>query len=173
MPVRDIVLLGDPVLREPGREVETFDDELRTLVDEMFATMVAAEGAGLAAPQVGVSLRVLVADVRQSEGEHARAALVNPRVVETGAERDKEPEGCLSIPGVREVVERPWSVVVEGVGPAGEPVRIEAEGLWARVLQHEIDHLNGVLFIDHLSPLKRRMLLKRYRKLRSEEDAES
>ncbi len=173
MPVRDIVLLGDPVLREPGREVETFDEELRTLVDEMFATMVAAEGAGLAAPQVGVSLRVLVADVRQSEGEHARAALVNPRVVESGAERDKEPEGCLSIPGVREVVERPWSVVVEGVDPTGEPVRIEAEGLWARVLQHEIDHLNGVLFIDHLSPLKRRMLLKRYRKLRSEEDADS
>ncbi len=173
MAVRDIVLLGDPVLREPAREVETFDEELQTLVDDMFATMVAAEGAGLAAPQVGVSLRVLVADVRHSEGEHARAALVNPRVVENGSELDKEPEGCLSIPGVREVVERPWSVVVEGTDPAGEPVRIEAEGLWARVLQHEIDHLNGVLFIDHLSPLKRRMLLKRYRKLRSEEDAGS
>lgn len=169
MALREIVLLGDPVLRKPAQEVEAFDQELKDLVQDLFATMGAAEGAGLAAPQVGVSLRVLVADVRQSEGEHARAALVNPRVVEPSEEVEKEAEGCLSIPGVSELVERPAQVVVEGWDPDGEPVRIEAQGLFARVLQHEIDHLDGVLFIDYLSPLKRRMLLKRYRKLREEE----
>jgi peptide deformylase len=170
MALREIVLLGDPVLRKPAQEVESFDEELQGLVEDMFATMAAAEGAGLAGPQVGISKRVLVADVRHVEGDHARVALVNPRVVETSDEAEKEAEGCLSIPGVSEVVERPYQVVVEGHDPTGEPVRIEAGGLFARVLQHEIDHLDGVLFIDHLSPLKRRMLLKRYRKLREEEE---
>jgi peptide deformylase len=170
MPVREIVLLGDPVLREPARTVETFDDDLRTLVDDLFATMAAAEGAGLAAPQVGVSRRVLVVDVRNVAGEDARVALVNPEVVAAGDEEEREPEGCLSIPGVSEIVARPAGVTVEGFDPHGEPVRIEAEGYFARALQHEVDHLNGVLFIDHLTPLKRRMLLKRYRKLREVEE---
>ena len=170
MAVREIVFLGDPVLREPTQEVETFDDELKVLVDDLFATMVAADGAGLAAPQIGVSRRVCVVDVRHAEGEHARIALVNPRVAEASADREREPEGCLSIPGVTEVVNRPARVVVEGLSPEGEPVRVEAEGLYARALQHEIDHLDGVLFVDHLTPLKRRLLLKRYRKLREQEE---
>lgn len=170
MAVREIVFLGDPVLREPTPEVEAFDDELKALVDDLFATMAAAEGAGLAAPQVGVSRRVCVVDVRHVEGDHARIALVNPRVAESSSEREREPEGCLSIPGVTEVVNRPARVVVEGLTPDGEPVRVEAEGLYARALQHEIDHLDGVLFVDHLTPLKRRLLLKRYRKLREQEE---
>lgn len=168
MAVREIVLLGDPILREEARDVEAFDDGLRDLVDDMFETMAAAEGAGLAAPQVGVPLRVLVADVRGQEGPEARTALVNPRIVEASSETDREVEGCLSIPGVSEVVTRPSRVVVEGVDPEGEPLRIEAEGLYARVLQHEVDHLDGVLFIDRVSSLKREMLLKRYRRLRAE-----
>jgi peptide deformylase len=171
MAVREIVLLGDPVLRRPAERVEAFDAELEALVDDLFASMAAAEGAGLAAPQIGVSRRVMVVDVRHTEGEEARVALVNPRVVEASSEEERETEGCLSIPGVSEVVRRPARVTVEGFGPGGEPVRVEAEGLFARALQHEVDHLDGVLFIDHLSPLKRRMLLKRYRKLRETEEA--
>lgn len=167
---REIVLLGDPVLRQKAAEIEAFDDALRTLVDEMFATMVAAEGAGLAAPQIGVSRRVLVVDVRHAEGEHARVALVNPVVVERSEQEERDTEGCLSIPGVSETVRRPFSVVITGFDPGGEPVRVEAEGLFARALLHEIDHLDGVLFIDYLSPLKRNLLLKKYRKLRAAEE---
>ncbi len=170
MAVREIVLLGDPVLRKPAEEVERFDEELQSLVDDLFTTMVSADGAGLAAPQIGVSRRVLVVDVRQVAGDHARVALVNPRVVERSDDEEKDTEGCLSIPGVSELVRRPVHIVVEGKDPFGEDVRFEAEGFYARALLHEIDHLDGVLFIDHLSPLKRRMLLKRYRKLREEEE---
>lgn len=169
MAVREIVLLGDPVLREPAAAVESFDEDLRALVSDLFATMAAADGIGLAAPQIGVPRRVLVVDVRPMAGEDARAALVNPRVVESSDEVDREAEGCLSIPGVSEVVKRPAEVVVEAADPHGEPVRIEAEGMYARALQHEIDHLDGVLFIDRISPLKRRMVLKKYRKLREAE----
>lgn len=171
MGVREIVLLGDPVLRTPASPVERFDQELEALVEDLFATMVSAEGAGLAAPQVGISKRVLVVDVRNTAGEEARVALVNPEVVDAGGEEDRDVEGCLSIPGVSEVVSRPTRVVVEGYDPSGEPLRIEAEGLYGRALQHEVDHLDGILFIDHLSPLKRRMLLKRYRKLRATEES--
>lgn len=172
MAVREIVLLGDPVLRRKAEEVEAFDDDLRALVDDLFTSMAAAEGAGLAAPQIGVSKRVLVVDVRHVTGEHARVALVNPRVVDESPEEDKDAEGCLSIPGVSEVVRRPARVTIEGFDPAGEPLRVDADGLYSRALQHEIDHLDGILFVDHLSPLKRRLLLQKYRKLREEEAAE-
>lgn len=170
MPVREIVLLGDPVLRKPAQEVESFDRELQALVDDLFSTMASADGAGLAAPQIGVSKRVLVVDVRRMAGDHARIALVNPTVVERSDDEEKDTEGCLSIPGVSEVVRRPLHIVVEGKDPSGEDLHFKAEGFYARALLHEIDHLDGVLFIDHLSALKRRMLLKRYRKLREEED---
>lgn len=166
-----IEMLGSPVLRERAIEVETTDDDLRRLVDDMFATMYAAEGIGLAAPQVGVGQRVLVVDLNDEES--GRYALVNPRIVEKGREMDRVEEGCLSIPGVSEYVERPVSITVEALDPAGAPVRIEASGMLARCLQHEIDHLDGILFIDHLSPLKRSMLLKRYRAQRSEDEPET
>jgi peptide deformylase len=168
MAIREIRLLGDPVLRTEAEEVEVFDEELRTLVDDMFETMAAAEGAGLAAPQVGISRRVLVVDVRREVGPRGRLALINPSLVEVGDEVDRGPEGCLSIPGVSEVVARPARVVVEGRNPAGETIRVEGEDLFARALLHEMDHLDGVLFIDRLSPLKRRMLLRKYRKMQEE-----
>jgi peptide deformylase len=171
VPAREIVLLGDPVLREKAKPVEAFDEELRDLVRDMFMTVAAAEGAGLAAPQVGVSRRVLVADVREEDKEPFRVAVVNPTIVEFGSEEERASEGCLSVPGVDEMVRRPFRVVVEGFDPSGEALRIEAEGLYSRVLQHEVDHLNGVLFFDRMSPLERRMLLRKYRKLRAEEAA--
>ena len=157
-----IELLGAPILRERAAEVDEVDDEVRRLVEGMFAAMYAANGQGLAAPQVGVSKRIVVVDLPH-EGVPAMA-LVNPRIVERSADRVRGEEGCLSIPGVSEVVERSARVVVEALDGGGEPVRIEAEDEFARCLQHEIDHLDGILYIDHLSPLKRKMLLDRYRK---------
>jgi peptide deformylase len=168
LPVR---LLGDPVLREKAAPLapEAFDDELRQLVDDMFVTMDAEEGAGLAAPQVGVSKRVFVVDARRDGGgKDSRFALVNPRVVDVSDEIDAGPEGCLSIPGVSDVVRRPAQVTMEGQDLEGNPVRVTGSGLLGRALLHELDHLDGILFIDHLSPLKRRMLLKKYRKLQEE-----
>jgi len=171
MAVREIVLLGDPILREKAKEVETFDEALRELVRDMFHTVVFAEGAGLAAPQIGIPLRVLVADTnRGEEGERERHAVINPIIVELGGDEEKESEGCLSVPGVSEVVRRPGRVVLEGFDPMGQPIRIDAEGLLSRVIQHEVDHLDGILFFDRISPLKRRLLLGKYKKLR-EEDA--
>jgi peptide deformylase len=169
MAIREIKLLGDPVLRTPGEEVTEFDEELQKLVDDMLATMFSAQGVGLAAPQVGISKRVLVLDLGDSDEEGlGSVALVNPTVVERSKRKDKAPEGCLSIPGMEEVVERPETVAVEGKTPAGEDVSFNASGLFSRVLQHEIDHLDGVLFIDRISPLKRRMLLKKWQKSREE-----
>ena len=161
MSVREVRYLGDPVLREMCREVETIDGEVRALVDDLLETMYAEDGIGLAAPQIGVPLRVFVYDVRDDELEPG--VLVNPRIVEATG-KQKEVEGCLSIPGLDEVVERSGHVVVEGLDRDGEPVRIEATGLLSRCLQHENDHLDGVLFIDRVSPLKRRMLLKKWSK---------
>jgi peptide deformylase len=171
VPAREIVLLGDPILRETARLVEAFDEELQELVRDMFMSVAVAEGAGLAAPQIGVSKQVLVADVREENKEPVRVAVVNPTIVEYGVEEERGSEGCLSVPGVDEVVSRPYRVVVEGFDPSGESLRIEAEGLYSRVLQHEVDHLNGILFFDRISPLQRRMLLRKYRKLRTEEAA--
>lgn len=162
MAILKIVTLGSEVLRRPAAEIVERDEELARLVDDMFETMYEAHGIGLAAPQVGVSRRLIVVHVNE-EGEEP-FALINPRVVEEGSAREKGEEGCLSIPGVSAYVERPATVVVEGETPEGEAVRIEADGMLARCLQHEIDHLDGVLFIDRLSPLKRNMLLKKYRK---------
>jgi peptide deformylase len=160
--VREVRYLGDPVLREMCREVEAIDDDVRALVDDLLETMYAEDGIGLAAPQIGVPLRVFVYDVRDDVVDPG--VLVNPRIVEaTGVQ--KEVEGCLSIPGLDEVVERSGHVVVEGLDRDGEPVRIEATGLLSRCLQHENDHLDGVLFIDRVSPLKRRMLLKKWSKM--------
>jgi len=164
MAVREIRLLGDPVLRRKAEPVAALDGELRQLIADMFETMYAAEGIGLAAPQVGVSRRVIVVDVR--EPEWPPFALVNPEIRAFGSELDRSEEGCLSIPGLQEIVERPASVVVEGLDPDGRPRRIEAAGLLARVLQHEVDHLDGILFLDRVSPLKRQMLLKRWQKVK-------
>ena len=169
--IRPIVFLGDPVLRTPTAPVEAFDDELRALVSDMFETMYHAEGVGLAAPQIGLSLRVLVVDTRDDDDpERGRLALVNPEIVAVSRETEKASEGCLSIPGLEEYVERPAVVEVRGLDPEGREVVIEADDLLGRALQHEIDHLDGVLFIDRVSPLKRRILLKKWRKIQEEDE---
>ena len=162
----EIRLMGDPVLRQEAAPIEAVDDDLRTLARDMFDTMYDADGVGLAANQVGITRRIIVVDPRE-DGIKPRA-LINPRVVSTGDETEKAEEGCLSIPGVREIVERKASVVVEAMDLDGETITLEAEGLHARVLLHEIDHLDGVLFPDRVSPLKRRMLLKKWQKVKAE-----
>lgn len=161
--------MGDPVLRGEAAEVDTIGEEIRRLARDMFDTMYEADGVGLAAPQVGITKRLIVVDPRE-EGVTPRA-LVNPRVLETSDETDRAEEGCLSIPGLKEVVERKAEVVVEAEDLDGETQRIEADGLLARVLLHEIDHLNGILFVDRVSPLKRKMLMKKWKKLQAEQAA--
>ena len=159
-----IETLGAEVLRRRAEEVPEPGPELERLVADMFETMYDAHGIGLAAPQVGLSQRLIVFDVN---GEGARPmALLDPAVVECSEQTDRVEEGCLSIPGVAATVERPVACIVEARDArGGAEVRIQAEGMLARCLQHEIDHLNGVLFIDRISPIKRNMLLKKYRKL--------
>lgn len=164
MTVLAIRTLGAPALRQKAAPVREIDGAVRRLVEDMFETMHAADGVGLAAPQVGVSRRVLVADVSGQELGGQRCALVNPEVKRASRKTGKEVEGCLSIPGIEESVERPLSVEVSALSPDGQEVRIEADGLLARVLQHEIDHLDGVLFIDRVSAFKRSMALKKWRK---------
>ena len=172
MPIREIRVLGDPVLRQEATQIASFDPALKELVRDLFETMYHAQGVGLAAPQIGVSTRVFVVDVRDSEDEPGgHYALVNPVIVEFSKATERSPEGCLSIPGLEDVVERAAAVVLEAVDPDGDPVRIEATGLLSRALQHELDHLDGVLFPDRVTPLKRRLLLKKWKKLQAEEAA--
>jgi peptide deformylase len=159
MPDLTIEYLGAPVLRQRAREVETVNDEVRGLVRRMFGTMYAANGQGLAAPQVGISLRIAVVDVPPQHG--TSYVLINPRLVPASDKRDRGIEGCLSIPDVTGTVERPAEVIVEALDLEGD-LRLEAEGELARCLQHELDHLDGVLYIDRLSPIARKLLLNRY-----------
>jgi peptide deformylase len=158
MAVRPVVITGEPVLHRPAALVEAFDDGLRQLVADMFETMDAAHGVGLAANQVGATRRVAVV----SADEH-RFAMINPVIVESEG-RDTAEEGCLSIPDIFADVTRPERVVLEALGADGEPFRLEATGLTARAIQHELDHLDGILFLDHLGPIKRKMLLARWKK---------
>ena len=164
MSVREIVLMGDPVLRATAEEVREFDDDLHSLVRDLFETMYHAEGIGLAAPQIGISTRVIVLDLHREDVDDEQLALVNPSVTWLSKETDKQSEGCLSIPGLEEIVKRPVEVRVDAHDPDGNRVTVEAEDLLARALQHEIDHLDGLLFLDRVSPLKRKMLLKKWKK---------
>ena len=152
----------DPVLRMKANEVADFDDSVTSLVERMTALMDEASGVGLAAPQLGVLRRVLV--YRTAEGEPV-VALVNPRVVETGEETESSEEGCLSLGAATVVVEveRPTTVTLEASSPEGEPLRVEAEGLQSRVIQHELDHLDGVLTIDRTTPEQRKEALAQLR----------
>lgn len=159
--ILEIRTFGDPVLREKCAPVEAIDDELRQLAENMQETMYEADGIGLAAPQVGVPVRLFVYDVR--DPDIAPGVLVNPDIVESSG-ISKEEEGCLSIPGLSEIVQRKASILVRGLGLDGEPVEIRAEGLLSRCIQHEADHLDGVLFLDRVSPLKRKLLLAKWRK---------
>jgi len=154
MPILDIVKYPEPVLAEATKRVEKFDAGLRELAADMVVTMHAAPGIGLAAPQVGRSERLCVLDLSVGENEEELLILVNPRVVEAvGSVREEE--GCLSFPDLMIIVPRPERVVVEAQDLDGNEIRVEGEELLARCLHHEIDHLDGVLFIDRVSPLKR------------------
>jgi peptide deformylase len=161
--VLDIRVLGDPILRQETKIVEQVTDDHRRLIDDMFDTMHAAKGIGLAAPQIGRTERIAVVDV---QGGSQPIALVNPEVVQSSPETDKSEEGCLSIPDVYGDVERPSRVVVRALDRNGEPFELAADELLARCFQHEIDHLHGKLFIDYLSILKRRSALAKWAKAR-------
>jgi peptide deformylase len=164
MAKRAIITLPDPLLRKVSAPVERVDDELRRLIDDMFETMYAAPGIGLAAVQVGVPKRLLVIDYA-GEGEPPRPiAMVNPEIVERGSELRLYEEGCLSIPDVRVEIERPASVTVRYVDRDGNPQQLQAEGLLATAVQHEIDHLDGRLIIDFMSKLRRDMVIRRFKK---------
>ena len=155
MSVRTILTGDAPALRQKARRVKQFNEALRTLVDDMFETMRAAHGVGLAAPQIGVLLRVVVIEIPadEEEGTHARSyALCNPEIVKSAGE-DTDEEGCLSLPGYVGEVTRAAVVTVKGFSPEGKPVRVKGEGLLARALQHELDHLDGILFVDRLESL--------------------
>ena len=151
-------LLGSPVLRQRSAELPVVDDDVRRLIDDMFETMEAARGVGLAANQVGVARRVAVIDA-----EGTRFAMVNPVIVEAEGRATVE-EGCLSIPEVFGDVTRPERVVLEALDRDGQPFRLAAEGLTARAIQHELDHLDGILFLDHLGLMKRKVLLARWKR---------
>jgi len=162
--VRQLHLLGSPVLRQRAPAVARVDDAVRRLVDDLFETMRAAKGVGLAAPQVGASQRVAVVDV--GEEFPPPLVLINPRIVESGAEVEVAEEGCLSIPEIFGDVERPALVTLEALDRDGEPYRVTVSGYKARAVQHEIDHLDGILFLDRLSAVKRGLLLAKWKKLR-------
>ena len=157
MAVRPVRLYGDPVLRQRAAEVREFDGTLQSLLEEMRETMKAYNGVGLAANQVGVLQRVLIVDVPREDGPRQRYVLINP-VIEKRSGTIKGEEGCLSIPGIWEEVTRAKKLVVSAVDEQGKSYTIEAEDYLARAIQHEVDHLDGVLFVDRLSALKRSFL---------------
>jgi peptide deformylase len=156
----DIYTLGEEVLGEKCQPITKFDSGLRVLVDAMFETMSEADGVGLAAPQVGVPSRLFVINIQGVE----KRAYVNPQIIETSIETDISEEGCLSIPGVWHDVQRPARVTVQAQDIEGKVFTVKAEGLLARAIQHENDHLNGVLFIDRLSDEEKEKMVKAYEK---------
>ena len=162
-----IVKYGDPVLEKPGAAVKKFDEELEELAEDMFASMYAAQGVGLAAPQIGKSLRLAVVDVTGGKNPEAKIVLANPEVIHAEGEV-REEEGCLSIPGFRGYVIRPQFVTVRAQNAKGETFEIRGENLLARAFCHKIDHLNGILFLQHLSMLKRDLIRRKIKKLRKQ-----
>ncbi|MFC0496016.1 peptide deformylase [Streptomyces mutabilis] len=158
--VRPLSLLGDPVLHAPCEEVRAFGPELAALVEDLFATMYAARGVGLAANQIGEPVRVFVYDCPDDEDERHLGHVVNPRLVESGGPVVRGPEGCLSLPGLEAGTERHDEAVVAGLTVAGEPVTVRGTGFFARCLQHECDHLEGGSYVDRLTGWRRRRVLR-------------
>ena len=159
-----IVKYPNAVLEKPTEPVTVFDDELRKLTEDMFESMYAAQGVGLAAPQIGKSVRVAVIDVSIGKNPEARLVLANPEIVHAEGEQ-REEEGCLSLPSFRGMVMRPLFVTVRAQNATGEPWEMRGENLLARAFCHEIDHLDGVLFLQHLGMLKRDLIRRKIRKL--------
>jgi peptide deformylase len=156
MTIRPICITGEPVLHQRAQEVTVFDDELSDLVDDMFETMDKAPGVGLAAPQIGVGLRIFTYDYADDDGNERRGVIINPTLTlgpisKEPADEDTEIEGCLSVPGERFPLKRADYAVVTGVDLNQKPVRIEADGWFARIFQHEFDHLDGLLYVDRLA----------------------
>lgn len=167
MSLRKLHLLGSPVLRQRAEPVPGIDDAVRQLIEDLFETMYAAKGVGLAANQVGVAQRVAVVDTGSETP--TPLVLVNPTIVQRGEDTETAEEGCLSIPEIFGDVERALSITVEATDGSGTPFRLETSGYQARAIQHEIDHLDGVLFLDHLSAVKRGLLLSKWKRLRKGE----
>jgi peptide deformylase len=171
MALREVLVAPDPRLKVKARKVETFDDAFRTLLDDMVETMYAAKGIGLAAPQIGVSARAIVMDLAREGEDAAPRKFVNPEIVWASEELVPCEEGCLSVPGQYAEVTRPERVRVRYQDENGVRHEIDCDGLLAVCIQHEMDHLDGVLFVDHLSALKRNMMLRKVQKTRRQKDA--
>lgn len=163
-----IILLPDPVLRRVADPIVTIDDEVRRLADDMLETMYKAPGVGLAAPQVGISRRLIVLDVSETDDEKTPFVMINPMIVKRSDKPNVHEEGCLSIPDVRVEIERPAEVTVEFLDREGKRQELAASDLLATCIQHEIDHLDGRLLIDYMSRLKRDMVIRRFKKLARE-----
>ncbi len=168
MSIRTILTYPDPVLRVETDTVTTFDNALKQLVDDMAETMFDAPGVGLAAPQIGITQQVVVVDLTKSKGTKDFMPLINPKIISHEGHQIDE-EGCLSVPDLTSKVKRFKKIVVSYQDVNGKPAEISAEDRFAVVLQHEIDHLHGILFIDHLSSLKRQLYKKKVKKMRSQE----
>ena len=164
MSVREILVVPDPILKQVSKPVETVDDDLRALMDDMLETMYAAPGIGLAAIQVGVAKRVIVMDLAREGEPPAPRYFVNPEILWASEETAPYEEGCLSVPEIFDEVERPSQVKLRYLDYNGKVVEEDAEGLFAVCIQHEMDHLEGVLFIDYLSRLKREQAVKKVKK---------
>lgn len=164
MTIKPIIILPDPLLREVSKPIERIDADLTRLIDDMLETMYDAPGIGLAAVQVAVARRLLVIDVSKEGEDKQPLVFINPEIITSSDARSTYEEGCLSIPDYYAEVERPASVTVKSLDRNGKEQLTEADGLLATCLQHEIDHLNGTLFIDHISRLKREMVIKKFTK---------
>jgi peptide deformylase len=164
MTVRELRLFPDPTLREPCRQVNFFDEDLARLLDDLGESMYAHQGVGLAAPQIGETVRAIVVDVAQKEGTPHLIELVNPEIVDASTEREYREEGCLSFPEESEKVTRSVRITVRALDRKGHPFELTGQGLLSVALQHEMDHLDGVLFVDHLSSLKRSLVVRRMKK---------
>ncbi|HEY8004122.1 MAG TPA: peptide deformylase [Phenylobacterium sp.] len=164
MALREILVVPDPMLKQVSKPVERVDDALRALMDDMLETMYAAPGIGLAAIQIGVAKRVIVMDISRQEDPREPRYFVNPEILWASEETLPYEEGCLSVPEIYDEVERPAKVKLRYLNYQGETIEEDAEGLYAVCIQHEMDHLDGVLFIDHLSRLKREQAVKKVKK---------
>ncbi|MGG6893420.1 MULTISPECIES: peptide deformylase [Rhizobium] len=164
MTIKPLIILPDPLLRQASKPIEQIDTEIQRLADDMLETMYDAPGIGLAAIQVGVPRRLLVIDVAREGEEKKPLVFINPEIVASSDDRSVYEEGCLSIPDYYAEVERPARVTVKYLDRSGKEQITEADGLLATCVQHEIDHLNGVLFIDYISRLKREMVIKKFTK---------
>jgi len=164
MTIKPLIILPDPILRQVSKPIERVDADLQRLSDDMLETMYDAPGIGLAAIQIGIARRMLVIDLSKEGEDKQPLVFINPEIVSSSDDRSVYEEGCLSIPDYYAEVERPAKVTVKYLDREGKEQSVEADGLLATCLQHEIDHLNGVLFIDHISRLKREMVIKKFTK---------